>query len=36
MDVVAPFIHGDYSLARPIEIAAALNRLRTIQMRAAR
>ncbi|MGE5592837.1 MAG: ABC-ATPase domain-containing protein [Betaproteobacteria bacterium] len=36
MDVVAPFIHGDYSLARPIEIAAALNRLRTIRIRAAR
>lgn len=36
MDVVAPYIHGDYCLARPIEIAAALNRLRTIEVRAAR
>ncbi len=32
MDVVAPYVHGDYCLARPIEIAAALNRLRTLEV----
>ncbi|MDI7248067.1 MAG: ABC-ATPase domain-containing protein [Bacillota bacterium] len=32
MDVVAPFVHGDYCLARPIEITAALNRLRTLKV----
>ncbi|HHY47397.1 MAG TPA: ABC-ATPase domain-containing protein [Firmicutes bacterium] len=33
MDVVAPFIHGEYCLARPIEIAAAMNRLRTLEIK---
>lgn len=35
MDVVAPFVHGDYCFARPIEIAAALNRLRSLEIKAA-
>lgn len=35
MDVVAPFTHGDYCLARPIEIAAALNRLRSLEIKTA-
>lgn len=33
MDLVAPYLHGEYSLARPLEIAAALNRVRTLEIR---
>lgn len=34
LDLVAPYVRGDYCEARPIEIAAALNRLRTLKIRA--
>jgi len=34
LDVLAPFPVGDYALPRKFEIAAALNRLRTVRMKA--
>ena len=33
LDAVAPYVRGDYCMARPLEIAAALNRLRTLQVK---
>ena len=36
LDLVAPYVRGDYCAARPLEVAAALNRLRTLKIRAER
>ncbi|NPV80499.1 MAG: ABC-ATPase domain-containing protein [Firmicutes bacterium] len=33
LDAVAPYVRGDYCMARPLEVAAALNRLRTLQIK---
>ena len=33
LDILSPFPVGDYALPRKFEVAAAMNRLRTIRMR---